>query len=69
MGLVKTMSSLDRRIIFLVVALAVIIPLLLPIGLPIKPTAPVKAFYDSTELIPEGSYVLISFDYDPATMP
>ena len=69
MGFVKRMSGLDRRIIFVIIGLAVIIPLLIPMGLPIIPTELARATYDAIQNLPEGSIVLFSFDYDPSTMP
>lgn len=61
------LSHLDRRIIFLLVALAVVIPMLVPLNLPVDITGPVKNVYDKIESLPEGSVVLISTDYDPGS--
>jgi len=66
----KMLSKLDRRIIFALVFLAVLLPLIFKIGLPIKGIQPpVKAIYDHIEKLPEGSTVLISVSYSPSTMP
>jgi hypothetical protein len=65
----ERLSNLDRRIVFLLVALAVIVPLFLPLGLPIEVTPPVKQLYDVIEDLPEGSVVLMSIDYDPSGAP
>ncbi|UCE17882.1 MAG: hypothetical protein JSV84_13550 [Gemmatimonadota bacterium] len=56
----------DRRIIFLSLALAVIIPLLLPVGVPMKVSQPVRDFYDKIEKLPAEARILLSCDYDPA---
>lgn len=69
MNLLERLSNLDRRIIFLAVAIAVILPMFLPLGLPIEVTAPVKQLYDVIETLPERSVVLISIDYDPSGSP
>jgi len=58
---------LDRRIIYLIVLLSVIIPLLNPFGLKIETTEPVKASYQYVENLPEDAVVLISVDYGPST--
>lgn len=63
------LKSLDRRFIFLLIALAVIIPLLVPIGLKIHVSPPAQSLYDAIEGLPSGSIVLMAFDYDPSTMP
>jgi len=62
-------QNLDRRIIFLTVAAAVILPLFFPFRLPVAVTAPVQQLYDVIEGLPAGSVVLISMDYDPSGAP
>ncbi len=69
MNIVERLEKLDRRIIFLLTLLAVVIPLLLPIGFKIKVSEPVKLFYDAVEALPPGSMVLVSSEYSPSTMP
>ena len=48
-------GSVDRRWIFIVIAVVVIIPLLVPIGLPIRATDTSKSVYDAIEALPKGS--------------
>ena len=62
-------EKMDRRIIFVFIALAVIIPFFIPLNLDFSVTPPVQKFYDSIESIPCGSKVLLSTDYDPGSMP
>ncbi len=63
-------NTLDRRWIFLLVALAVLIPFLFPLGLPIRPTPPVKQMFNAIDSIKPGDGpILIGADYDPSTMP
>ena len=69
MKLTERLEKLDRRIIFLIVFLAVIVPLLVPLGLKIEVSEPVQIFYDAIDSLLPGSKVLISSDYDPASMP
>ena len=69
MGLAARLSQIDRRIIFLVIGLAVALPLLFPIGLQIRVSAPARQMYKAVDQLPAGSRVLISFDYDRTTMP
>jgi len=68
-NLLDRLKSIDRRIIFVLIALAVIIPILRSIGLPVRVSEPVQRLYDAVEELPPGSKVLISLDYDPATFP
>lgn len=67
MNVFERLAKIDRRIIFLLVGLAAIIPLLIPIGLPIDITKPVQSIYDTIEALPEGSIVVVSIDYDPGS--
>lgn len=67
MKILDKLAKLDRRIIYLCVGLAVIIPMLIPIGLPVDITRPVQAVYNTIEALPEGSIVLVSTDYDPGS--
>ena len=66
-GLVDRFKDIDRRIIFIFIAAAVVMPLLRPIGLPLKSSPPSRALYQEFENLPRGSVVLMAFDYDPAT--
>lgn len=69
MNIIERFEKIDRRIIFLLVLFAVIIPLLFPIGFEIKVSEPVQKFYDAIEALRPGSMVLVSSEYDPSTMP
>jgi len=65
------LAGVARRLIYLALALAVIIPLAAPpnelTGITIAPSPAVAAFYDIVEKLPAGSIVLVAFDYDPST--
>jgi hypothetical protein len=69
MKFTERLEKLDRRIIFLIIFLAVVGPLLVPLGLKIEVSEPVQMFYDSIDSLLPGSIVLVSSDYDPASMP
>jgi len=67
---IEKLGTVDRRVIFLLMALAVILPLAFRMNLPIPiEEGPSKDLYDAIEALPPGSRVLLSFDYDPSTMP
>ncbi len=63
----QKLEKLDRRWVFLAMAIAVAAPLFFKLGLAPKTTPPIKAFYDYIEKLPPGSRVLCSFDYDPGS--
>ena len=67
--IIKILKSIDRRFIFLITAIAVVLPLFKPIGFPIEPEKSVRSIYNKINAIPAGSTILMSFDYDPASKP
>lgn len=62
-------GQVDRRWIFLVLAVVVFIPILTPIGMPIRATVTTKIVYDAIEKLPPNSKVLVSVEYSPSTKP
>ncbi len=62
-------KNIDRRIIFLFIALSVIIPLLLNITFKEEAGPIVRNIFDKIESLPAGSRVLLSLDYGPSTVP
>ncbi len=69
MKIIKVLTKIDRRIIFLLVGLAILIPLLVPLGIPQNITPPVKNVYDFIDTLPPGSAILLSVDYDASVLP
>jgi len=65
----ERMRRLDRRWIYLAVVIAVVVPILRPLNLPIHVTGDVRGVYDEIEALPEGSPILIAFDFEPASTP
>ncbi len=61
------LKTLDRRWIFLAMLMAVAGPILAQKTFPERPTIFVRSVFDKIESLPEGSTIMISFDYDPAT--
>lgn len=60
---------IDRRIIYLVVAIGALIPVIRPIGLPVVPTSPVMGVFDKLDRLEAGDAVMVSFDYGPSSEP
>lgn len=65
----RRMVGIDRRIIFLLIAVATLAPLIWPLGLPIKVSPEVRAVYEYIEALPERAVLVISFDFDPSSKP
>jgi hypothetical protein len=66
---VQKLLYIDRRIIYLLVAIGALIPIIKPIGLPVVPTEPVQGLFDKLEGLEPGDAVIISFDYGPSSEP
>lgn len=69
MGFFENIANIDRRVIFLFIGFAVIIPVLLSFSCREEATPIVQSIFDKIESLPEGSKVLMSFDYGPSTVP
>ena len=65
------LGSMDRRFIFLLVGLSVLLPKLYPdlFTLPIKPSSHSLRVFDEIDALEENSKVLVSFEYGPSTKP
>ena len=59
---------MDRRIIFILVALAVIIPMLFPVNLPVSVSEPTQKLYDYIDGLPAESTIILAFDYGPSSL-
>ena len=62
------MEKMDRRWVYLMVAISVVLPFLFPMTLPISITPEAQAVYDTIEKLPDGSTVMLVFDYYPSTI-
>jgi len=65
------LGELDRRYIFLLIALSVLIPLMKPdwVNIPIKITNNSKIVFNELNSLNEGDKVLVSFEYGASTKP
>jgi hypothetical protein len=64
----ERMMSIDRRIIFLCVGLAVAIPLIQPLGFPVEVSDEVAAFFREMDALKPGDIILLAFDYEGDVM-
>jgi hypothetical protein len=65
----EKMLAVPRHFIFLMVAVACAIPIIFRLNLPIFVTEETRGVYNAIEALPEGSRVLVSFDYEPVSTP
>ncbi len=69
MGFLDRLGKLDRRWIFLFIAVAVTVPLILRRPAPVAPSPIVRNLYEAVDTLPAGSRVVLSLDYGPSTVP
>lgn len=65
--MLSILRNLDRRLIFLMMLLAVAVPILLQSRFPEKPSGLAQAVFDEIEALQPGDRVLLAFDFDPAS--
>ena len=65
------LGKLDRRLIFILVGLSVLIPLIKPdwVNIPIKTTINTQIVFNELNKLNEGDKVLVSFEYGASTKP
>lgn len=59
--------AIDRRVLYALIFLAVLIPTLLPLGLPIRITPEVQNVFNRIDTVPPGEIVFYALEYDPST--
>lgn len=65
----EILTKIDRRIIYLVLALVVLLPLLFPSAQSVIPKKPVEKLFNAVDTIPEEKVLMLDCDYDPQTQP
>ncbi|MBK9119512.1 MAG: hypothetical protein IPM18_07905 [Phycisphaerales bacterium] len=65
----QALVRLDRRWIFLLMGVAVMIPIIAKMEFEEQPTKITQDVFDLIESLPAGSRVLLPFDYDPGSKP
>lgn len=63
------LKEVERRVIFLFIFVSVAAPIVFPTVFKETPTPIVKEVFNKIESLPEGSQVLLSYDFDPAMAP
>lgn len=63
----QRMQQLDRRIIYTLIFISVIIPTMFPLKLPTAVTPETQSFFNAVDSLPAGSRILFPFDCWPST--
>ena len=61
-------QAIDRRVIYLLVAMSLALPLVLQWSMPQIPTPPTRQCYEAVEKVPPDKVVLIAADFDTGTV-
>ncbi|HEX7880696.1 MAG TPA: hypothetical protein VF720_14870, partial [Candidatus Eisenbacteria bacterium] len=68
MNWMQRLEKLDRRIVFVIMFIAVSIPVLVRLDMPIPSSKEVDDYYDAIEKLPDGSAVFFPADFDPGSV-
>ena len=68
MNIWKKIEQMDRRWIYLMVAIAVILPFIFPAPFPISISPEALSLYETVDALPDSSNVMLVFDYYPSTI-
>lgn len=66
--MLQKLMNIDRRIVFIFVALTVIVPTLFPVSLPITVSEPTQKLYDYIDALEPGSTLMMAFNYGPSSL-
>ncbi len=69
MKIVDLMLKIDRRVIYLILAIVVIVPLIFPSAQHVRVMPPVERLFLAVDTIKSDKALMIDFDYDPQTQP
>jgi len=64
----QRLDQIDRRWVYLMVAIAVVIPFIVPASFPVTITPESRMLYNYVDELPDSSVVMLVFDYYPSTI-
>jgi hypothetical protein len=63
----KNLRNIDRRIIYVILLIALGFPIVRPLGMPFAVAKNTQIFYDMVDALEPGDVVVLSFDYAPTS--
>jgi len=69
MNLWNRLASVDRRVLYGLLALSVVLPLIIRPRTTVPVSEAVRGAYDAVDRLPAGSVMMISIDFDPSSAP
>jgi len=67
--MIEKLKNLDQRIIYILLLIAISLPMFKPLGLPVSVIEQTQRVYDFIEELEPGSVVVMSMDYSPGAAP
>jgi hypothetical protein len=65
----QRLSSVDRRILYVLLSLSVAVPLILKTKTRVRISEPVKSAFEAVDRLAPGSVLMVSIDFDPSSAP
>jgi hypothetical protein len=65
----ERLASIDRRILYSLLTLIVLLPLIIKPKISVRVSEPVRDAYHAIDHLPQNSVVMISIDFDPSSAP
>jgi hypothetical protein len=65
----QRISSVDRRILYVLLSLSVAVPLILKTKTRVRISEPVKSAFEAVDRLAPGSVLMVSIDFDPSSAP
>lgn len=69
MSFLEKLQNIDRRWVYLLAWVAVLVPLLNPLGLPVSIGRDSRQYFNYIDNIPDGTTIMVTFDYGVSAMP
>lgn len=61
-------ENLDRRWVYLMVGITVVIPFIIPMQFPVSVSPEAQSFFSAVDSLPDSSVVMLVYDYYPSTV-
>ncbi len=68
MDIWEKLNAIDRRWIYLLMFLSVLIPTIFVVKFPIELTPEAEQLYNAVEELPDSSVIMLTFDYYPSAL-
>jgi len=63
------LARIDKRWIYLLLLVAVTVPLVVKMKLPVRVSSETQVVFDAIDQVPEGNFIILSFDIEASSLP